>query len=69
MSLVTVSGALFKDVISIGCIFSLIIFQYINAVNQTVYLVDPSKSSTEEADSIRAAQKFRYLFWDSLLHS
>ncbi|KAK7130471.1 hypothetical protein R3I93_019961 [Phoxinus phoxinus] len=31
---------------------------YINAVNHTVYLVDPSKSYSEKADSIHAAKKF-----------
>ncbi|XP_052394646.1 uncharacterized protein LOC127942748 isoform X1 [Carassius gibelio] len=32
-------------------------FLFINAVNHTVYLVDPSRSPTEKDDSIHAAQK------------
>ncbi|XDV34076.1 hypothetical protein PO909_004282 [Leuciscus waleckii] len=31
---------------------------YINAVNHTVYLMDPSRNNTEKADSTHAAQKF-----------
>ncbi|XP_049330090.1 uncharacterized protein LOC111193479 [Astyanax mexicanus] len=33
-------------------------FLYINTVNQTVYLVDPAKSFTEQVDSNKAAKKF-----------
>lgn len=54
------SGALFKGVLNIVYIF-LYNFQYINAVNSTVYLIDPSRSSKEEAESIRATNKFRYI--------
>ncbi|XP_016405730.1 uncharacterized protein LOC107738494 isoform X1 [Sinocyclocheilus rhinocerous] len=43
-------------------------FLCINAVNHTVYLVDPSKSSTEEDDSIHAAKKFRYSLCYSFSH-
>lgn len=48
------SGVLFKDVL---VAFPPYHFQYINAVNHTVDLMDPSKNNSEKADSIHAAQK------------
>jgi len=56
-----VSGVVLKNVL---VPFPPYYFQYINAVNQTVYLVDPSKNHTEKADSIHAAQKIRYSLYN-----